>query len=419
MKRINCLLLSCILLLCLTACKSSQIQSTDLTGTIDSDSVQKRSSDDQFIASQMSFAVKLFQSSVQEDANKNVLISPLSVMPALAMTANGADGETKTEMESVLAKDVSIEELNEYLHTYIDSLPSNKDSKLQLANSIWYRDSEGLTINEDFLQKNADYYDAQIYTSEFNEQTLKDINTWVNENTDGMIEQILNQIDPAAVMYLINALCFDAEWETPYESYQVRDNTFTSIDGEKQQIAMMYGDESFYLSDEKATGFIKDYKDGAYRFVALLPNEDVSITDYISGLTYDSLLQTLQNAEETAVETGLPKFEGEYEITLNDILKTMGMPSAFDSKKADFSKMGTSDVGNLYIDFVLHKTFISVDELGTEAGAATVVAMMSESAAIPEQTKKQVVLNRPFVYMILDGETNLPIFIGTVMNLAD
>lgn len=416
MKRINCLLLSCILLLCLTACKSSQIQSTDLTGTIDSDSVQKRSSDDQFIASQMSFAVKLFQSSVQKDANKNVLISPLSVVLALAMTANGADGKTKTEMESVLAKDVSIEELNEYLHTYIDSLPSNKDSKLQLANSIWYRDSEGLTINDDFLQKNADYYDAQIYTSEFNEQTLKDINTWVNENTDGMIEQILNQIDPAAVMYLINALCFDAEWETPYESHQVRDNTFTSIDGEKQQIAMMYGDESFYLSDAKATGFIKDYKDAAYRFAALLPNEDVSITDYISSLTYDGLLQTLQNAEETAVETGLPKFEGKYEITLNDILKTMGMPSAFDSEKADFSKMGTSDVGNLYIDFVLHKTFISVDELGTEAGAATVVAMGSESAAIIE---KQVILNRPFVYMILDGETNLPIFIGTVINLAD
>jgi len=412
MKKLLAFLLTLTILFNLFGC-SSKVQSPDLTKGVDKISTEKRDSDKSFLSSQIDFTLNLFQSSVQKDADKNVLISPLSIMLALAMTANGADNETLTEMESVLANGYTIKELNAYLKTYTDSLPSNKDSKLKIANSIWYKNSNNLSINEEFLQNNVSYYNAQIYSSEFNAQTLKDINAWVSKNTDGMIPEILNTIDSNAVMYLINALCFDAKWDEPYEKHQIRDFSFTSIDNSEQIVPMMFSDEHYYLDDGKATGFIKDYKDGAYRFAALLPNEDVGIYDYISGLTYDALIRTLSNAENTKVETAIPKFEGEYDIFLNDILKEMGMSSAFDSGAADFSKMGASGNGNLYIDFVLHKTYISIDEAGTKASAVTNIAM-KESASMIE---KQVLLDRPFIYMILDSNTNLPLFIGTVMNI--
>jgi len=408
------LLLICSMTVNLTGC-ATKVQAADLMEGVKANAVPDKAADDAFTQSQMRLAVDLFQSSVLESKDENVLISPLSIQLALAMTANGADGDTKVEMEALLGGEISLGDLNEYLYSYVNNLPSAEKYKLQIANSIWFRDDEGrLQVEKDFLQNNADYYGAQAYKAAFDDQTLKDINSWVDDHTDGMIDSILDQIDEDAVMYLINALVFDAEWQHVYDKSDVYKGKFTNIGGTEKQVDMMHSEETVYLQDEYATGFMKPYSGSKYSFAALLPNEDVDIYEYIAGLTGEELMETLSTPQLGMVMATLPKFSYEYELTMNDVLKELGMPSAFSSDTADFSKMAHSSRGNIFIGEVLHKTFISVDELGTKAGAVTKVEMNDESAPMSEWV---VNLNRPFVYMIIDNETNLPVFIGTVMDV--
>jgi serpin B len=329
------------------------------------------------------------------------------------MTANGADNETLSQMEKVLGNDISLEELNQYLYSYVKSLPSEKKSKLNIADSIWFNDGQNnLTVEKDFLQKNADFYNASILKSAFDDKTLQDINKWVKTNTDGMIDKILDKIDQNTVMYLINAIVFDAEWKTVYNKEDVNKGDFIGAGGIKKAVDFMSSEEQLYLDDGKATGFIKSYFNDKYRFVALLPNEDISIGDYIKTLTGESFLNTVNNASKSAVNATMPKFKYEYSIKMNDALKESGMPDAFSEDNADFQKLGKSPKGNIFIGEVLHKTFISVDELGTKAGAVTKVEMSTTSV----RETKSVRLDRPFVYAIIDSSTNLPVFIGTVMN---
>ena len=408
------LILICSMAVNLTGC-ATKVQAADLMEGVKANTVPGKAADDAFAQSQMRLAVDLFQSSVLESKDENVLISPLSIQLALAMTANGADGNTKAEMEALLGGEISLEDLNEYLYSYVNNLPSAEKYKLQIANSIWFRDDEGrLQVEKGFLQKNADYYGAQAYKAVFDDQTLKDINNWVKDHTDGMIDSILDQIDEDAVMYLINALVFDAEWQHVYDKSDVYKGKFTNIGGTEKQVDMMHSEETVYLQDENAIGFMKPYSGSKYNFAVLLPNEGVDIYEYIAGLTGESLMETLSTPQLGMVMATLPKFSYEYELTMNDVLKELGMPSAFSGDTADFSKMAHSSRGNIYIGDVLHKTFISVDEMGTKAGAVTKVQMNDESAPMSEWV---VTLNRPFVYMIIDNETNLPVFIGTVMDV--
>ena len=408
------LILICSMAVNLTGC-ATKVQAADLMEGVQANTVTSKAADDAFAQSQMRLAVDLFQASVLESKDENVLISPLSIQLALAMTANGADGDTKAEMEALLGGEISLENLNEYLCSYVNNLPSAEKYKLQIANSIWFRDNEGrLQVEKDFLQKNADYYGAQAYKAAFDDQTMKDINNWVKDHTDGMIDSILDQIDEDAVMYLINALVFDAEWQHVYDKSDVYKGKFTNIDGAEKQVDMMHSEETVYLQDENATGFMKPYSGSKYNFAVLLPNEGVDIYEYIAGLTGESLMETLSTPQLGMVMATLPKFSYEYELTMNDVLKELGMPSAFSGDTADFSKMAHSSRGNIYIGDVLHKTFISVDELGTKAGAVTKVQMNDECAVMSEWV---VTLNRPFVYMIIDNETKLPVFIGTVMDV--
>ena len=167
---------------------------------------------------------------------------------------------------------------------------------------------------------------------------------------------------------------------------------------------------------EKATGFVKYYKDRKYAFAALLPNEDVSISEYVLGMSGSSLKELLDNPKEVLVHASIPKFDVEDDILLNDTLKVMGMVDAFDAEKADLSGIGTHTDGNLFVNRVIHKTHMQVDEKGTKAGAATVVEVMCESA-MESLEVRMVRLDRPFIYMIIDCETNQPIFMGTMQQV--
>nr|2PEE_A Chain A, Serine protease inhibitor [Caldanaerobacter subterraneus subsp. tengcongensis MB4]2PEE_B Chain B, Serine protease inhibitor [Caldanaerobacter subterraneus subsp. tengcongensis MB4] len=387
------------------------VQAANLMDRIKANPVSEKNIDEKFIYNTADFSIELFKNSI--DDKENSLISPLSAMLALAMTANGADNETLAQMEKALGKDISIEDLNKYLYTYMKKLPNEEKSKLTIANSIWFKENDFMP-SKDFLQIIADYYKADIFKAAFDSSTVSDINNWVKSKTNGMIDKILNKIDPEDVMYLINAVAFDAEWETVYEKASVHEDIFTDVYGNRQKVEFMNSEENLYIEEENAIGFVKPYAKNHYSFVAILPDENISVNEYIKTLTGQKFIDLIKNAKITLVRASLPKFKYEYTIKMNETLESLGMTDAFLPDKADFSKLGKSDIGNLYISEVLHKTFISVDELGTKAGAVTSVDITA--AGIPVNFKT-VKLNRPFIFAIIDNSTNLPIFIGTVLSL--
>lgn len=196
-------------------------------------------------------------------------------------------------------------------------------------------------------------------------------------------------------------------------------DVFTTENGSEQIAELMYSEENEYLEDENTTGLIKYYKDGKYAFAGLLPKEGISVSEYISSLTGEKLMRLLNNSQSVPVDAAIPKFDNEYDTEMSEILKDMGMTNAFDPGLADFSGLGTSTDGNIYINRVLHKTYIAVDEQGTKAGAATAVELMTEAAMIDSAERKTVYLNRPFIYMLIDSEAKLPVFMGTVMDIKE
>lgn len=358
------------------------------------------------------FGMRLFRTSFEED--KNTLISPMSILAALAMTANGAEGETLSQMETVLGQSRGA------LNSWYKYGTVYDDSVLNSANAIWFRENAGLTVEESFLQTNADYYNAGVYQAPFNDSTVKDINGFVDKNTKGMIPEILQEIPSEAVMYLVNALAFEDKWEEEYRKHQIQDGIFTKEDGTRQNVDMMWSEESRYYENDLCTGFRKYYRSGEpnrFAFVALLPKEGVSLQALVNGLDGKQLQEFLAQPEEATVEAAIPEFETEFNAQMGEILKEMGMTDAFDEKRADFSGLGSSPEGNLFIGRVLHKTFISVGEEGTRAAATTVVEVAPTAAPPTEEEEiKRVILDRPFLYMIVDCSSNTPVFIGSLID---
>lgn len=349
------------------------------------------------------FTVELFNA-VYEGGD--ALISPVSVLAALAMAESGAAGETLAQMEDVFGVDAGT--MRAALAAYMQSV---EGTEAKMANSVWFRDDGTFEPNADFLADCASFAGADVFAREFNDAARRELNAWVSEKTDGMIEDILDEIPADAVMYLVNALAFEADWAEQYDEYQVSDGTFHAPSGDKTA-QMMHSEEYSYLAGEGFTGFMKPYAGGRYAFAALLPDSDVETL--LGSLTGDALAAALANAESTTVETTMPSFSGGFDAELSKALKALGMTDAFDSGKADFTGMGRSALGNIYISRVLHKTYIDVTPLGTRAGAATVVEMNTESAMLPDEEPKRVVLDRPFVYMIVDTEYDIPLFFGVM-----
>lgn len=361
------------------------------------------------------FGIPLFQNALKEaKEGENVLISPMSAWTVLCMVEGGADGETKQQMQEVLA--VSDSDYLSYAKKFTFLLPEKEGCKVNMANGIWYKNVQSLHVEDYFLQYNKTFFDAAAYKAPFNNDTLQNINNWVSENTDGMIPGILEEIKEEDVMYLVNALSFDARWGTIYSETDIWNDIFTTESGKEQLVPMMHSEENLYLENEQTTGFIKYYGGRQYAFVALLPKEGVTMAEYVESLTIEDLRTLLNNKTNTTVKATMPKFSTEYSFELNDLLRQMGMEEAFDKDKADFSKMATSDIGNIYISKVLQKTFIAVDEYGTKAGAATAVAMANKMSLMEEEPKV-VNLNRPFVYLIVECNNYEPLFIGTMMDV--
>ena len=355
------------------------------------------------------FALDLLRESANE---KNALVSPLSVLSALAMAENGADGETLTQMEQVTG--MGADELTDLLQAYGTLVD---DGPLSVANSIWLRDSDGLAVEDDFLETCGGRLGAQVFSAPFDDSTVADVNAWVSEKTNEMIPEMLNQISDDAQVLLVNALAFEDGWEDPFDSALASPDTFTCEDGTEQDVTMMHSVESSYLEGELATGFVKPYEGYNYAFVGLLPAEGVNVDELLASLDGNALEELLTPVAGAGAEIGLPKFSARYEAVLGGAVRVVGMADAFDAELADFSRIGTSDQGPLAVGGVLHKTFIDVNEEGTRAAAATSVSMDGVAAPGDPIEYHEVILDRPFVYLIVDLRCGLPVFVGTVMSV--
>lgn len=407
-KTVSYLLAITILLgsmLSLSAC-SDGIKSNELSKNYTRQVSENVQTDADFEKVMSDFSVKLLQN-VLNKPQGNDIISPLSAIECLSMIANGTEGNSRKQIEETLG--VSMDDINKLIYKF-NSHTKDTSASVKIANSLWIRQNS-YKIKQSFLQTNADWYGAQIYEADFNDhQTVKDINNWVKNNTDKMIDKIIEEIPYDTFMYLINALTFDSEWATKYEKDDIITNKFTSYNGSTTDVEMMFSDEG-YLECGNAQGFRKQYKDDKYSFVGILPNEGVDIFDYIASLDGNTLLSILNTKTTRTTRVGIPEFDFEYEIELNNSLKSMGISDIFDDKAANFSSMAES-ADNIYCGYIKQKVKIEVNRKGTKAAAVTWGEMKNGSME-PDEI---LILDRPFMYMILDNQNNIPLFIGIVTN---
>lgn len=371
-----------------------------------------------FQKSSADFALDLFRNSVAaKGKNANVTIAPMSVLTALSMAGNGAKGKTSGQLRAVLADGASMATLNKSLKWYNSQLVNTTKARISNANAIWYHNKGSLKIKQGFLDTNKKYLDAEVLPADFSDPaTVNAVNAWVSRNTNNMIKKLINDIDPSMRIILANAVYFDAEWKAPFDKTDMSTRTFTNAAGKKRKVRMMYSTEQSYIESKGVTGFVKPYAKG-YSYVALLPKKGTSIKKFLADLDGDAFRKLVTGAKRATVRAGLPKYSVSYSNEdMRKQLAGMGIKLAFDPNRADFSNMGKDALGNLYIDQVVHKTKVDVDERGTKAAAVTGI-MFKNASAFPGKVKT-VVLNRPFVYAIVDNATKLPLFIGAVNNIG-
>ena len=363
------------------------------------------------VESDNKFGLKLFREIVKTEKDSNVFISPLSVSMALGMTYNGANGETQEAMQQTLElSGLTLQEVNEAYKNLIELLRGlDPKVRFQIANSIWYR--QDLTPEEEFLNLCKEYFDALVRAMDFADpNAAKIINGWVYENTNGKIERIVgDRISPETVMFLINAIYFKGTWTYQFDEESTRDTLFTLPDGTAKPCKMM-AQRGFYehFSNDDFKAVDLPYGDGDFSMTIFLPSPKTDIDSLIGEFNPENLSYWLSCFSSDSGDIFFPKFKLEYDLGLNQVLKMMGMEIAF-TDAADFSKMYKD--GGVCIDTVIHKTFVQVNEEGTEAAAVTVVG--TEISIHPSDFHMRV--DRPFVFMIRENKSQTILFIGKIV----
>lgn len=355
-----------------------------------------------------------------ETKEGNLMVSPASVHLALSMTANGAEGETKAQMLKLLAgSGVPLERLNRSMRAWISGLDrTGEKTTVGIANSIWfdwkYRPARP------FLQRNADYFGAAARRLDFRDKGAPGvINSWVKKATHGTIEKIVDSIRRDEVLFLVNAVFFKADWQVPFERSETGKRVFHAPGSDIETDFMQRTGRITVLSGNGATGISLPYEDGRFAFFALLPDGNAAPRKWLArqdpAALFESIARMMKGNPRLETRLALPRFESRYEDTLEDKLAKMGIGVAFDPARADFSGMSERKAKDLYIGSVRHKTFVRVDEKGTEAAAVTSVGMRMTSIPAVE---REITFDRPFFYGIMDLEAGIPLFAGILENPA-
>ncbi len=380
--------------------------------------IDLRSSEAKMVKSDQQFAFEFFANVFNEEAadkDDNFMVSPLSLSMALAMTWNGADGETKQAMQKVLRLDgYSDEEVNEYYKKLREALlKTDPTTKLAIANSIWT--NKNVVIDSDFIKVNQDYFNSVVKSVDFaDSKTVNELNQWAAENTNNLIDHVIDETDPMALMYLMNAIYFKGVWTSEFDAKNTTKKPFFYMNGKSKNVDMMHQKTDFNYTENQLLQMVElPYGNQAFSMLVLLPKEGKMLADIISDLQKgDSWTALASGLRESEVDLYLPKFKTEYSKRLNDALINMGMGIAFDPSRADFSRMSDHDA---FISFVDQFTYISTDEVGTEAAAVTVVGIELTSYQPPRTVTFNA--NRPFIYIIQENSTGSILFMGAVKDL--
>lgn len=380
--------------------------------------IDLRSSETEMMSSDQSFAFNLLANVYTEelaDEDNSFMISPLSLSMALSMTMNGAEGETKSAIQETLKlKGFTSDEINNYYKKLrVALLKTDPSTKLSIANSLWT--NQNVLIKDEFVRKNNEFFNSSVRSVNFSDtKTVREINNWVSSNTNGLIEKVIDNTNPEDLMYLINAIYFKGIWTSEFNKNNTHQKTFTFEDGATVNVDMMSQTDKFNYKEFDDLQLVElPYGNGAFSMLVLLPKGQKKILDIVNSLSNSVYWSELQSGlSEFEVELYLPKFKTKYSKKLNNVLINMGMGLAF-TNDADFS--GMSDIP-AKIDFVKQDTYISVDEVGTEAAAVTTVGMVMTS--IPEQPQKVIFnANKPFIYVIRENSTGSILFTGIVKKI--
>lgn len=358
------------------------------------------------VAQDNEFALDLFKKTIESSGESNVFISPLSMSIALGMALNGADGSTKTEMETALKiSGMSSDLINEYYKIMLESLPkADSLTKLMIANSIWYR--EGFKVKQPFLDINAAYFDAEIRSLDFSKTWAKDtINNWCSRKTNNLIKDVIAAIPPLTMMYLINAVYFKGEWAEKFDKKNTYELDFTDEKSKVSKVNMMHSLDSFpYYEDSNAKYLEMPYGNGVYSMAVILPANGKTIGNLLDNININYLNTALGNLQKQKVIVLFPRFKTECKYEMSGMLKAMGMNRAF-QENADFSRICDID---LYITSVIHKTYVEVTEEGTEAAAVTSIGFGTTS--VPNYP--YFAANKPFIFLIREKGTGVILFAG-------
>ena len=355
-------------------------------------------------------------SEAEPNKDGNIFISPTSLFMALSMVYNGADGVTKDEMAKVLqVEGIEADELNQANASLMNLFHSSSEKiQLNIANSIWL--NENFHFQDDFAKENRDYFNAEIQEIDiFDSESPKMINQWVKEKTNGKIEEIVDSpLDPDLVTILINAIYFKGDWKYEFDESQTEDRPFYLKDGSTKDVPLMSLEEKLaYMENEELQAVSLPYgEENEMSMNIILPKENVDSEEFQNILTYENWQKWTSEFQVKEGTLLLPKFQLEYEATLNDLLKKLGMTTAF-AKGANFGKM-IQEPDPLWISTVKQKTYLDVNEKGTEAAAATSVEMVTESFNMDGPFRMEV--NRPFVIAITENKSNTILFLGEINN---
>ncbi len=373
-----------------------------------------------------SFSYKMIKENIEE---VNPVLSPMSVYLAMGMVGLGAKGDTLTEFENVMGKEMHttagklMQELPSWLldetnseaqSRMLDETDSKLQSKLNVANAVWV--DETMHPKEDWLKDVSEIYHAEAYRSKLSSAaTQNDINHWIEEKTHSLIKNFLDRpLEEETKMALFNTIYFLGKWRNEFDPISTRKEDFTTTDGQTVKVDMMNDQRTeFYVQNKTMDGVVMDYLHGDMAFLALKPTAGQTVRELYQELDQEAFAELLDNGQNTLMKLKLPKFEVEFDRKLNETLQNMGIQQAFDDELADFSGLGITDNGYpLYISLVRQKAVVKLDEEGTEAAAVTMVAMKECASAERVEKPLEVYFDEPFLYMILHKESKTPLFIG-------
>jgi serine protease inhibitor len=369
------------------------------------------------VVSTEEYEINLFKQSYffSKDNNiTNTVISPLSIKMAMAMVTEGADGTTLQELQEVLGLN---ENSKSYYKDFLKDVSEIENITLSIANSTWANQS--LEFKQEFMDILDQYYNTEASSLDFTDPLSVDvINDWVSENTNEKISGILNEINPDAILYLINAIYFNADWTEQFNENLTQEKDFTLLDGSQVKNDLMYMSSSFqYQENEEFQAIKLPYgQDGRFIMTVYLPEEKIGLDSFINNMSIEKMESWKKDFNQMKGNLQLPKFKTEYSSELNDILKVLGIQEAFDPYGANFDNMIEVNDENVFINAVNHKTYIDVSEKGTEAAAVTSVDMSLSSIETEEEETFDMLVNRPFFFTIEDTQYNEYLFMGTILD---